>query len=144
MRPNLGFYVQTINDIVTDTEKIGEEMNPSYEKLRTALDENKLDSLSSEELKEISTLFETGTDKYRAMSKKISTLRPPAAVMGIHKKFERSYLNYVAGCEEMLNSINTADGIDKAAFDAAEEKQDTATDEIAFAIQRMTNLLLKK
>lgn len=63
--------------------------------------------------------------------------------MGIHKKFERSYLNYVAGCEEMLQSIRSEE-IDKAAFDAAEEKQDISTDEIAFSIQRMTNLLLKK
>ncbi|MGM0125320.1 hypothetical protein IGI37_002718 [Enterococcus sp. AZ194] len=143
MRPNLGFYVQTINDIVTDTEKIGEEMNPSYEKIRTALDEKKTDSLSQEELADIRVLFEEGTDKYREMSKKISTLRPPAMVMGIHKKFERSYLNYVAGCEEMLQSIRSEE-IDKAAFDAAEEKQDISTDEIAFSIQRMTNLLLKK
>lgn len=144
MRPNLGFYVQTINDIVTDTEKIGESMNPSYEEIRTALDEDKVESLSADKLKEISVLFEEGTNKYRAMAKKISTLRPPAAVMGIHKKFERSYLSYVAGCEEMLQSIDSEKGIDKKAFDAAEEKQDTATDEISFSIQRMTNLLLKK
>jgi len=31
-KPNLGFYVQKINDVVTPSENVGEEMNPSYEK----------------------------------------------------------------------------------------------------------------
>ena len=43
---------------------------------------------------------------------------------------------------QMILSI--ADGVDREAFDASEKKQDEATDEISFAIQRMTALLLKK
>jgi hypothetical protein len=42
----------------------------------------------------------------------------------------------------MIASLET--GIDVAAFDRAEIKQDTATDAISFSIQRMTSLLLKK
>ncbi|OTO30166.1 hypothetical protein A5876_000732 [Enterococcus sp. 3C8_DIV0646] len=76
------------------------------------------------------------------MLEKISKLRPPANVMGIHKKFERAYMKYVAGCDEMILSLDNK--IDQEAFDAAEAKQDEATDEISFAIQRMTALLLKK
>ena len=30
------FYVQTINDLVKETEKIGETMNPNYEEIRQA------------------------------------------------------------------------------------------------------------
>ncbi len=40
--------------------------------------------------------------------------------------------------------LSIADGVDREAFDASEKKQDEATDEISFAIQRMTALLLKK
>ncbi|GAB7305481.1 MULTISPECIES: hypothetical protein [Enterococcus] len=142
MRPNLGFYVQTINDLVKETEKIGETMNPNYEEIRQALDKKKESELSPERLETIEASFKKGTDKYRLMLEQISKLRPPATVMGIHKKFERAYTKYVAGCEEMILSI--ADGVDREAFDAAEKKQDEATDEISFAIQRMTALLLKK
>lgn len=39
--------------------------------------------------------------------------------------------------------LSIADGVDREAFDASEKKQDEATDEISFAIQRMTALLLK-
>ena len=142
MRPNLGFYVQTINDLVKETEKIGETMNPNYEEIRQALDKKKESELSPERLETIESSFKKGTDKYRLMLEQISKLRPPATVMGIHKKFERAYTKYVAGCEEMILSI--ADGVDREAFDASEKKQDEATDEISFTIQRMTALLLKK
>lgn len=144
MRPNLGFYVQTINDIVTDTEKIGEDMNPDYEEIRKAIDEDKVAEISSERLTEISEHFEKGTKEYKLMLEKIGKLRPPAKVMGIHSKFKRSYENYVAGCEEMVASLKSDAGIDTKSFDAAEQKQDEATDEISFAIQRMTKLLLGK
>lgn len=144
MRPNLGYYVQTINKIVQDTEEIGEKMNPSYEVIRQAIDKNKLADVSTEQLTEILALFNEGTVDYKNMLATIRGLRPPANVMGMHKKLERSYMNYVAGCEEMIQSIDLEKGVDIKGFDAAEEKQDVATDDISVAIQRMTNVLLKR
>ncbi|OJG39745.1 hypothetical protein RV01_GL000927 [Enterococcus dispar] len=144
VRPNLGYYVQNINDIVQDTEKIGEEMNPHYEIIRAAIDADTLTELTPEKITEVVDVFTAGTKKYKAMLAQIEKLRPPAKVMGIHKKFQRSYEKYVAGCDEMIASLQTAQGIDTPAFNAAEEKQDEATDEISFSIQRMTNLLLGK
>lgn len=144
VRPNLGYYVQNINDIVQDTEKIGEEMNPHYEIIRAAIDADTLTELTPEKITEVVDVFTAGTKKYKAMLVQIEKLRPPAKVMGIHKKFQRSYEKYVAGCDEMIASLQTEQGIDTPAFNAAEEKQDEATDEISFSIQRMTNLLLGK
>lgn len=83
MRPNLGFYVQTINDLVKETEKIGETMNPNYEEIRQALDKKKESELSPERLETIEASFKKGTDKYRLMLEQISKLRPPATVMGL-------------------------------------------------------------
>lgn len=141
VKPNAGFYVQKINDIVKDTEAIGEKMNPNYEVIRQAIDEDKLTELTPESLAETTAIFEEGTGKYREMFRTIGELSPPAKVLGIHKKFERAYENYVAGCEEMIASIKEGK-VDVAAFDAAETKQDDATEVISFSIQRMTNLLL--
>jgi len=142
VKPNLGYYVQKINDIVKNTEAIGEEMHPCYEEIRQAIDKEELAAISDERLAEIVTIFKEGTNQYTAMQQTVSTLRPPARVMGIHKKFERAYTEYVQGCEEMIASLEN--GIDVAAFDRAEIKQDAATDAISFSIQRMTSLLLKK
>ncbi|MFQ9321286.1 MAG: hypothetical protein ACLR3E_04445 [Enterococcus durans] len=144
MLPNMGYYVQAVDRMVKETEEIGETMHPKYQVIREAIDQNKTADLSSEELTEISGLFKEGTKKYQLILKKISQLRPPAKVMGIHKNFEKAYISYVAGCEEMIQSITTKDGVDVALFNASEEKQDKATENISSAIQKMTNLLLKK
>lgn len=143
VKPNLGFYVQKINTLVQDTEKIGETLHPRYEEIRQAIDAQQVNELSAETLNETITIFTEGTAKYQAMLEQIKKLRPPAQVLGIHKKLEHSYTNYVAGCEEMIASL--ADGtVDVEAFNASEEKQDKATDGISFSIQRMTNTLLKR
>lgn len=144
MLPNMGYYVQAVDRMVKETEEIGETMHPKYQVIREAIDQNKTADLSSEELTEISGLFKEGTKKYQLILKKISQLRPPAKVMGTHKNFEKAYISYVAGCEEMIQSITTKDGVDVALFNASEEKQDKATENISSAIQKMTNLLLKK
>lgn len=142
MKPNLGYYVQKINDIVKDTEAIGEEMHPCYEEVRQAIDQKETAAIADERREEICKIFQEGTTQYEAMLETVRGLRPPARVMGIHKKFERAYVDYVAGCQEMIGSI--INGIDVTAFDAAEQKQDQATEEISFAIQRMTSMLLKR
>ena len=122
MRPNLGFYVQTINDIVKTTEDIGEV----------------------ERIAEIQAKFKEGTEKYELMLKKVGTLKPTPQVLGIHKKFQHAYTEYVAGCNEMILATDPETGIDADLFNASEEKQDQATDELTFAITRMSNILLKK
>lgn len=143
VRPNLGFYVQNINKIVKDTEEIGETLHPKYEVIRQAIDSDQLTEVSAETLTKTIEVFEKGTEKYQTMLTQIKALRPPAQVLGIHKKFENSYINYVAGCEEMIASL--ANGtVNVEAFNAAEEKQDKATDGISFSIQKMTNTLLKR
>lgn len=102
MRPNLGFYVQTINDIVKTTEDIGEVMNPYYEEVRQAIDKNKVNDLTAERIAEIQAKFKEGTEKYELMLKKVGTLKPTPQVLGIHKKFQHAYTEYVAGCNEMI------------------------------------------
>ena len=125
MLPNIGYYVQSIDQIVKETEAIGEGMHPKYEVIRNAIDEGKTSELDKSTLEEIILLFEEGTKKYRAM-------------------LEKAYLSYVAGCEEMIQSIDLESGVDEDLFNTSEAKQDQATDQLTAAIQKMTNLLLKK
>lgn len=141
MRPNTGFYAREINEIVQNTEKMGERLHPSYEEIRTALDDKQVAAFDQERLTEIHELFKEGTEFYRLNLEKISMLKPPAKVMGNHKSFEKAYTQYVAGCQEMTDSLLPK--VDETAFDAAEKKQDAATDTIYKTIQKITNLLLK-
>jgi len=141
MRPNTGFYAREINEIVQNTEKMGERLHPSYEEIRTALDENKIADFDQERLSEIHELFKEGTQFYQLNLEKIGLLKAPAKVMGNHKSFEKAYVQYVAGCQEMTDSLLPE--VNEEAFNAAEKKQDAATDIIYKTIQKITNLLLK-
>lgn len=144
MKPNLGFYVQKINDIVNETEAIGEEMNPFYETIREAIDQDKTASLSVEQLEEVVTVFSNGTAKYRILIDQIHSLKPPVKVLGIHKKLEKAFDQYLEGCEEMVQAIQVENkNVDRVLFDASEIKQDDTSDTISFCIQRMTQLLMK-
>ncbi|MBP1040418.1 hypothetical protein I6N95_05255 [Vagococcus sp. BWB3-3] len=144
MKINLGFYIQKINDIVKETEAIGETMNPYFEEIRTAIDNETVGQLSADKLTEIHDNFAKGTTSYQGLLDTIKGLKAPAKVIGIHKKLEKSYTDYVAGCQAMVESINPSEvTVDAAAFDKAEKKQDETTDTIAFCIQRMTSLLMK-
>ncbi len=67
MLPNIGYYVQSIDQIVKETEAIGEGMHPKYEVIRNAIDEGKTSELDKSTLEEIILLFEEGTKKYRAI-----------------------------------------------------------------------------
>ena len=60
MRGNLTYYVQKINDIVTLTEQTGEEMNPFFETLRGAIDEDTLSELTSSQYEEIKAALRKG------------------------------------------------------------------------------------
>ncbi|UQF11377.1 hypothetical protein [Vagococcus lutrae] len=142
MRGNLTYYVQKINDIVTLTEQTGEEMNPFFETLRGAIDEDTLSELTSSQYEEIKAAFAKGTAVYEAQLAVIKDLRPPARVLGIHKKLEKAYSQYVLACQSMVESI-TDESVDVNQFNESETKQDAETDTIAFCIQRMTQLLLK-
>ncbi len=144
-KANLGFYIQKINDIVTTSEDIGEEMNPSYEVIRTAIDSDKLADVSAEELKATHELFSNGTEKYRGLLAEIKGLKAPAKVMGIHKKLEKSFTAYVEGCQAMVDSIDLDNNtVNQELFNTAETNQDAATDEISFCIQRVTQLVMGK
>ncbi len=141
MRPNTGFYAGEINEIVQNTEKMGERLHPSYEEIRKALDEKKINEFEMERLSEIHDLFEEGTHFYQLNLEKIGMMKPPAKVMGNHKSFQKAYIQYVAGCQEMTDSLLPE--VNEEAFNAAEKKQDEATDIIYKTIQKITNLLLK-
>ncbi|MEL5938475.1 hypothetical protein WN865_02670, partial [Tetragenococcus halophilus] len=65
MKPNPNFYVQKINQIVKDTEKVGEDMNPNYEEIRGLIDEDNIAELTEERQLEAVEVFKEGTAKYR-------------------------------------------------------------------------------
>ena len=120
-------------------------MNPSYEIVRNAIDEDKLSDLTFEQLTEIKNQFSTGTEEYRVMENSLLHLKAPVKVLGIHKKLEKAFKDYIEGCQEMIDSIDAEHAtVDVEAFNTSEVKQDEATDSISFCIQRITQIIMNK
>ena len=144
-KPNVGQYLQVINAVVTESENVGEKMNPSYEIVRNAIDEENLSDLTVEQLTDIKSHFSEGTEEYRVMENTLSHLKAPVRVLGIHKKLEKAFKESVEGCQEMIDSIDAENAkVDSEAFDLSEAKQDAATDGISFCIQRITQIIMNK
>lgn len=142
MKPNIVFYMRKINEIVTRTEELGEELNPYYEKIRTAIDESQIETLTQETLVETYDHFKAGTDEYEKMLSDLKELKPTVKIIGIHKKLEKAFSEYVEGCQEMCESIDTKTGtVNETSFNQSEEKQDAATKSISFCIQKIAQLV---
>lgn len=70
MRPNVGFYAREINEIIKNTEEMGEKLHPNYEKIRKAIDQKK--ELDPKKVSEIHELFLEGTEFYQLNLKKFN------------------------------------------------------------------------
>lgn len=144
MKPNLGYYVQKINDIVSETETIGETMHPYYEKVRTALDKKQTAELTTSQLEEVKAKFSEGTAAYQQLNTVLQGLVAPVKVLGIHKKLQKAFSAYVIACEEMVTAIEpTTPTVNEELFNHSEQAQDDTSDTISFCIQRLTGSLMK-
>ncbi len=143
MKQNQGYYIQKINETIQETEKVGEEMNPYYEKIREGIDQNKNEIISENQRIQTIEVFKQGIQKYHLLLEQLVNLKAPAKAIGIQKKLEKAYTDYLTGCEEMLIAIQD-EKIDIKNFNDSELKQDEASETISFCIQKMTNFFLKK
>lgn len=144
MKVDMSYYIQQINQLVQQTEEIGETLNEHFMVLRSAIDKKTTDQLEKEQLEEISNKFAKGVATYKNIYKQLLQMRAPVKVIGIHKKLEKNYDEYIKGCQQMLDSIDTEKNLlDVEAFNQAEKIQDEATNGIAFCIKRITTLALK-
>lgn len=139
MGPNLNIYLQKLSTFVEETEQVGEKMNPDYEKVRTAIDEKKTTELSRDDLKAVYDVFAAGVADYVGYQASLTAMRAPAKVIGIHKRLEKTFAKYLAGCQAMLESVDGK--LDVEQFEAAEKEQDEASNGISFCVQRIMQLV---
>lgn len=62
-RPDLAYYLTTINTVVTDTEQIGTDLNDAFEEIKGAIENKAAANFDDARRLEIIALFQEGTDK---------------------------------------------------------------------------------
>ncbi|MGX7030671.1 hypothetical protein [Vagococcus zengguangii] len=141
---NVGFYAQKINNVVEVTEQTGEAMNPFFEIVRHAIDNGTVADITEEQYKGIKEAFGTGLENYKKLAGLLKDQKAPIKVIGIHKKFEKTYEDYIVSCQAMIDSLGaTPADLDVEKFNQSEAQQDEVTETLAFCVQRLSNLLLK-
>lgn len=58
-------YMPVLSKVIESTEKMGEELNPSFEKLRQAIDNDAVAKMVPAEFNDIQMEFSDGTEQYQ-------------------------------------------------------------------------------
>lgn len=129
----MAIYAPFLSDLITGTNKVGEEMGKTYEPLEEAM---KNGDYSSVDLKKTKETFQSGTDRYQAYLEQLNQVDVPAKELGRHSLLKDAYANYVKGCQNMVDSISDND-IDKDAFEAAGNLQQDSISRVFKTAQKI-------
>lgn len=139
MKNTVPYYARNIQVLVETIENVGEEMNPYFQAIRENIDNQTIDSLSKEELTKTYDAFSKGVGEYEKLVPLLSSVRPPAKILGIHKRLESVVKKYVESCKKMTEAVNGS--VNEKEFNESEKEQDAIADDMAFCVQRISTLI---
>lgn len=130
-------YGRLIDNVMGRVEEIQDRLNPEYEELRNAIDNDKVSDIAVDRYAEIQKDFADGTAEYAALEQQLAAGSAPARLMGNHKLMVKAFTAFVAGCQAMTDSLGADKVVDVAAFNAAEAEQDQQTELITKHLQKI-------
>ena len=136
-------YMPVLSKVIESTEKMGEELNPSFEKLRQAIDNDAVAKMVPAEFNDIQMEFSDGTEQYQQNLAQLKKVAVPARLMGRHRNLLAAYEAYTNACAAMTASMNIDDQtIDVAASNQAETDQETEMGRVSNNVQRIMNTVM--
>ncbi|UQS83226.1 hypothetical protein [Bombilactobacillus thymidiniphilus] len=133
-------YVNTLNEIIETTQQVQEKLNPGYQEIKAALEQENLINMDASHYLQIQSSFQMGTDEYAELTKKLQQTKAPARIMGVNMLLVDAYKDYVVACQSMVDSMHDDRTVDQEQFLAAEQAQDKATDLISKHLQKMNQM----
>lgn len=140
MQQRAANYARVLNDVIEKMKSIQDDLNPKFEKIKTALANGNLTAMKSSEYLKIQGDFQRGTDDYCKLAEKLHSVKAPAKLMGIHLSLVQALQNYTQACQNMIESMKDDRTVDESAFQAAEEAQDLYLDKISKYLMKMGQL----
>lgn len=135
------FYAKTINDVVEGITDIQEKMDPDYQQVKNAINDDTVGDIPEDKYFSIIENFTKGTNGYRDLQTKLEKSTVPARLVGNHHLLVGAFKAFVAGCQAMIDSMHDDRTVDVKAFQAAEAAQDKATDDIGKYLGRVDQLV---
>lgn len=129
-------YARIIDDLIANTQQTQAYLNPLFEALKPNIDNNKA-NISATDYAKTLTAFKKGTATYQLQLDKLANAEAPARFLGAHHSLLAAYRDYVAGCQEMVDSMHDDQTIDEKQFFDAEKQQDQANLKITRYLQKL-------
>lgn len=144
MKPKtMASYLPALSKVIEDTEKTGSEMNTDFEKLRQAIDDDKVADLGTESLTAIKSTFQKGTDAYTENLNRLQQASVPVRILGKHKQLVAAYRNYSQACQAMVDAIDPDNStVNVEAFNDSEHEQENMMGKITSAAQRIMAMVM--
>ncbi|BDZ29978.1 hypothetical protein RA086_02230 [Lactiplantibacillus sp. WILCCON 0030] len=141
-KATMATYMPVLSKVIESTEKMGEELNPSFEKLRQAIDDDAVAKMVPAEFNDIQMEFTDGTEQYQQNLQKLQKAGVPARLIGRHRNLIAAYEAYANACAAMTASLNITDQtVDVAAFNQAEKDQETEMTHVSNDVQRIMTMI---
>lgn len=131
-------YAAGLSQIITATEDAGAKVAPFFEKLRAAIDEDKLADMPAAEFQEISVEFDDAVEVYMDAAAKLKALKAPVRFMGQHSVMAKTFAEYADATDDMAKSLKVdAQTVDMPAFEKSETDQDNLMDKFLGQVRRI-------
>jgi len=136
-------YMPVLSKVIESTEKMGEELNPEFEKLRQAIDNDAVAQMVPAEFNDIQMEFSDGTEQYQKNLALLKKAAAPARLIGRHRNLVAAYEAYTNACAAMTSSMDIEkQTIDTAVFDQAEKDQEAEMARISNHVQRIMSSVM--
>lgn len=139
MKPKtMASYLPALTKIIEDTDQTGTQMNPDFEKLRQAIDDDTVADLGADTLADIKSTFQSGTDSYTENLNRLQQAAVPVRILGRHKQLVSAYRSYVEACQTMVDAIDPdAQTVNTEAFNDSEHEQENMMGKVTSSTQRI-------
>jgi len=136
-------YMPVLSKVIESTEKMGEQLNPLFEKLRKAVDDDAVAQMVPAEFNDIQMEFSDGTEQYQKNLAQLKKVQVPVRLIGRHRNLLAAYETYTNACAAMTASLNVDDQtIDVDTFNQAEKDQEAAMERVSGDVQRIMNVVM--
>ncbi|MTV82357.1 hypothetical protein [Secundilactobacillus folii] len=143
MKPKtMASYLPALTKIIEDTDQMGSQMNPDFDKLRQAIDGDSVAELGTDTIADIKATFQKGTDAYTEYLNRLQQAAVPVRILGRHKQLVAAYRNYAQACQAMVDAIDPENQtVNTEAFNDSEHEQENMMAKVTSATQRIMSMV---
>ncbi|CAM3094990.1 chemotaxis protein [Leuconostoc rapi] len=131
-------YIQTLQNVLTNTEETAERVTPFFTKLDDAKQADKISDIPTAEFAEIKAEFEDTVENYKQNAAQLNTASAPIRLLGIHKSLVSAYQNYAEATALMADAVVVANhAIDNDKYEKSENDQAIYLEKIHAAVSKI-------